>query len=194
MSDPAAELRKRRERAHRIGLFRYEIIQEARRPHTWPVWPSSIGAKNVFVVGLASPWSAKGRLVRDGRRMLRHTGRPGRAAGVSGLLTGFPALRGVLLLGGAAFLGYLGTQAWRSSASALSREAGQMLSARTVTRRTVAVSLPARTRSPTPWVSQGRQSPPNQRRHVLCSPVALSVPPGSGSSCSSAKPPPGALS
>src|SRR3989442_11711567 len=29
MSDPAAELRKRRERAHQIGLFRYEIIQDA---------------------------------------------------------------------------------------------------------------------------------------------------------------------
>jgi putative transposase len=29
MSDDAAELRKRRERAHRVGLFRYEIIQDA---------------------------------------------------------------------------------------------------------------------------------------------------------------------
>jgi transposase InsO family protein len=32
MSDPAAELRKRRERAHQTGLFRYEIIQDALDP------------------------------------------------------------------------------------------------------------------------------------------------------------------
>jgi len=68
-----------------------------------------IGAQNVFVVGqgLAVGWPRAGwAVVAAGScdTLLILAG----AAGVSGLLTGIPALRGALLLGGAAFLTYLG--------------------------------------------------------------------------------------
>ncbi|MFR9721888.1 LysE/ArgO family amino acid transporter [Streptomyces sp. MS19] len=101
-----------------------------------------IGAQNVFVVGqgLAVGWPRACWAVAAAGccdTLLILAG----AAGASGLLNGFPALRGVLLLGGAAFLTYLGLQAWRSGATTLSLEAGDVLSARTVIRRTVAVSL-----------------------------------------------------
>ena len=63
------------------------------------------------------------------------------AAGVSGLLVGFPALRGVLLLGGAAFLGYLGVQSWWNTVGADRLQAGEVLSPGRIIRRTIAVSL-----------------------------------------------------
>jgi L-lysine exporter family protein LysE/ArgO len=79
-----------------------------------------IGAQNVFVVGqgLAVGWPRAGWAVVaagccDSVLIV------GGAAGVSGLLTGFPAVRGALLLGGTAFLAYLGTQSWRTAAVSL---------------------------------------------------------------------------
>ncbi|MFB7293688.1 LysE/ArgO family amino acid transporter [Actinacidiphila glaucinigra] len=101
-----------------------------------------IGAQNVFVVGQSlsvgwprAGWSVVAASCCDSLLILAG------AAGVSGLLTGFPALRGVLLLGGATFLGYLGVQAWCSSAMALRLEAGEVLNTRIMIRRTVVVSL-----------------------------------------------------
>ena len=101
-----------------------------------------IGAQNVFVVGqgLAVGWPRAGWTVLAAGccdTLLIVTG----AAGVSGLLTGLPALRGALLLGGAAFLTFLGVQSWRSPAAATRLEASEALAARSVIRRTVAVSL-----------------------------------------------------
>lgn len=101
-----------------------------------------IGPQNVFVVGqgLAVGWPrAVWAVLAAGccDTLLIVTG----AGGVSGLLTGLPALRYVLLAGGVAFLTYLGVQAWRSSASALDLDAGEKLPAQTVLRRTLAVSL-----------------------------------------------------
>jgi L-lysine exporter family protein LysE/ArgO len=101
-----------------------------------------IGAQNVFIVGqgLAVGWPRAGwAVVAAGccDTLLILAG----AAGVSGLLAGVPALRGVLLLGGAVFLVYLAVQSWRSSAVALALETGETLPPGTVLRRTVAVSL-----------------------------------------------------
>ncbi|SCL36425.1 L-lysine exporter family protein LysE/ArgO [Micromonospora nigra] len=101
-----------------------------------------IGAQNVFVVGqgLAVGWPRAGWAVIAAGccdTLLILAG----AAGVSGLLTGFPALRGALLLGGAAFLTYLGVQSWRSTATTMRLEASEALRVRSVIRRTVAVSL-----------------------------------------------------
>src|SRR2546423_6122374 len=47
------------------------------------------------------------------------------AGGVSGLLVGFPALRGALLLGGATFLAYLGVRSWRTAAGAVRLQPGE---------------------------------------------------------------------
>ena len=101
-----------------------------------------IGAQNVFVVGqgLAVGWPrAAWAVVAAGccDTLLILAG----AAGVSGLLTGLPLLRGLLLLGGALFLAHLGAQSWRSHGATLGLEAGERLDVRTVVRRTVAVSL-----------------------------------------------------
>ncbi len=101
-----------------------------------------IGAQNVFVVGqgLAVGWPRAGWAVVaagccDSVLIV------GGAAGVSGLLTGFPAVRGALLLGGTAFLAYLGTQSWRTAADQVRLAAGESMSAGRVVVRTVAVSL-----------------------------------------------------
>jgi L-lysine exporter family protein LysE/ArgO len=101
-----------------------------------------IGAQNVFVVGQGlavgwprAVWSAVAAGCCD--TLLIVVG----AAGVSGLLGGFPALRGALLLGGAAFLGYLGVQSWRNTVGAERLQAGEALAPGRVIRRTVAVSL-----------------------------------------------------
>jgi L-lysine exporter family protein LysE/ArgO len=101
-----------------------------------------IGAQNAFIIGqgLAVGWPRAGWAVVTAGccdTLLILAG----VAGVSGLLTGLPALHGVLLLGGAAFLGYLGIQSWRTSTTTLSLEAGETLSARAVIRRAMAVSL-----------------------------------------------------
>ena len=101
-----------------------------------------IGAQNVFVVGqgLAVGWPrAAWAVVAAGccDTLLIAAG----AAGVSGLLAGFPAVRGVLLVAGAAFLGYLGVQSWRRTAGSLRLRPGEPLRAGRVVRRTVAVSL-----------------------------------------------------
>ena len=101
-----------------------------------------IGAQNVFVVGqgLAVGWPRAGWAVIAAGccdTLLILAG----AAGVSGLLAGFPALRGALLVGGAGFLSYLGIQSWRHAAATVRLDVGEPLGARSVVRRTVAVSL-----------------------------------------------------
>jgi L-lysine exporter family protein LysE/ArgO len=101
-----------------------------------------IGAQNVFVVGqgLAVGWPRAGWAVVAAAccdTLLIVVG----AAGVSGLLAGFPAVRGVLLLGGVAFLGYLGVRSWRDATGAERLHAGAALRPGRVVRRTVAVSL-----------------------------------------------------
>ena len=101
-----------------------------------------IGAQNVFVAGqgLAAGWPRAGWAVIAAGccdTLLILAG----AAGVSGLLAGFPAVRGTLLLGGAAFLGYLGVQSWRNAAGTELLQGGEPLGPARVIRRTVAVSL-----------------------------------------------------
>ncbi|MGW8380133.1 LysE family transporter [Streptomyces sp. ODS28] len=101
-----------------------------------------IGAQNVFVVGqgLAVGWPRAGWAVIAAGccdTLLIVAG----AAGVSGLLNGFPGLRAALLLGGALFLGYLGVQSWRAREGLAGLEGGDVLSGRRVLLRTVSVSL-----------------------------------------------------
>lgn len=63
------------------------------------------------------------------------------AAGVSGLLTAAPAARTALLLAGAIFLSYLGTQALRRTDARLDDQAVPQHTARQIISRTVSVSL-----------------------------------------------------
>src|SRR5438132_10825936 len=97
-----------------------------------------IGAQNVFVVGqgLGAGWPRAGWAViaaASSDTILIVAG----AAGVSGLLAGVPMLRGALLLGGAAFLTFLGVQAWRTTAGEVRLLAGDVLSRGRMVRRTL---------------------------------------------------------
>ena len=101
-----------------------------------------IGAQNVFVVGQGlavgwprAAWAVVGAACCDTLLILAGAG------GVSGLLAGFPALRGALLLGGATFLAYLGVRSWRTAAGAVRLQPGEASGAGRVLWRTVAVSL-----------------------------------------------------
>ncbi len=101
-----------------------------------------IGAQNVFIVGqgLAVGWPRSAwAVVAAGccDTLLILAG----AAGVSQLLNNFPALRIVLLVGGAAFLTYLGVQSWRRSTTTLALTTGEALDGRKVLTRTASVSL-----------------------------------------------------
>lgn len=102
-----------------------------------------IGAQNMFVVNqgvalgaLRAFWAVLAAACCD--TLLIVAG----AAGVSGLITAVPAVRTVLLLAGAAFLGFLGVQALRAAGGRFDGpDAAQWHTARRVVARTVSVSL-----------------------------------------------------
>jgi L-lysine exporter family protein LysE/ArgO len=101
-----------------------------------------IGPQNVFVVGQGlsvgfrrAVWAVIAAGCCDTTLIIAG------AAGVSGLLTASPAARTALLLAGAIFLSYLGTQALRRTDARLNDQAGPQHTPRQIFSRSVSVSL-----------------------------------------------------